>query len=221
MSDKERTEIFEWYDKTPDAILCNCGIATTGFDQPDIATVILYRATTSLPLFLQMCGRGSRKHPNKDHFKILDFGNNIERFGYWEDRRTWKLFYEKKSDKEKAHPMKTCPNCTALLHLSKRKCEYCEFEFPKTEKEIIEEIELVELTKMHGRKLSQLSVNEIILLQKRGKLSSPMAWRVVRAMGWDFVRYYADCMNYSNGWLFRQKDSMDDVKFKDYEILAD
>ena len=52
----EREAILDWYNETPKAIICNCGILNAGFDQPDIETIILYRATTSLPLFLQMCG---------------------------------------------------------------------------------------------------------------------------------------------------------------------
>ena len=31
---KDRERTLEWFDATPDAILCNVGIATTGFDQP-------------------------------------------------------------------------------------------------------------------------------------------------------------------------------------------
>jgi len=84
----EREAALEWFASTDDAVLCNCGILTAGFDQPDIKTIILYRATTSLPLFLQMCGRGSRTAPGKTHFTILDFGNNIRRLGHWERPRT-------------------------------------------------------------------------------------------------------------------------------------
>ena len=35
----DRAEILQWFANTPDAILNNIGIATTGFDQPDIALV--------------------------------------------------------------------------------------------------------------------------------------------------------------------------------------
>src|SRR5690625_5481532 len=91
MGKKERKEVLDWFDCTDDAALCNCSVLTTGFDQPDIETIILYRATTSLPLFLQMCGRGSRIHPGKKHFNILDFGENINRLGFWEEPRTWSL----------------------------------------------------------------------------------------------------------------------------------
>lgn len=222
MSKSERFEIFEWFNKTPSAILCNCGIATAGFDQHDIQTVILYRATTSLPLFLQMCGRGSRLSPQtgKTHFNILDFGNNISRHGFWEEPREWKLKYEKKSTREQASPVKDCPKCGAMNYASAKICQICEFEFPKTEKEQREEIELQELHRIttSGRKISQLSVNELIILQRSKILKPAFVWRVLRWMGMEYVRYYADCMNYSNGWIYRQEQELNDCEFRDYEI---
>ncbi len=54
----ERRNALKWYKETNGAILINVGLFTTGFDEPSIETVILYRATKSLPLFLQMVGRG-------------------------------------------------------------------------------------------------------------------------------------------------------------------
>ena len=36
-----------------------------------------------------MIGRGSRKLPNKSSFKISDLGNNVRRFGYWQDFINW------------------------------------------------------------------------------------------------------------------------------------
>jgi superfamily II DNA or RNA helicase len=222
MSKQERSEIFDWFDKTPDAILCNCGIATAGFDQHDIATVILYRATTSLPLFLQMCGRGSRLSPQtgKTHFNILDFGNNIHRHGFWEEPREWKLKYVKKSNKESASPLKECQKCFALNYASARTCQTCGEDFPKTEKEEREEIELQELNRLTttGRRISSLSVNELTILQRAKKLKSAFVWRVLRSMGESYIRYYADCMHYSDGWIYRQLQEINDNEYRDYEI---
>jgi hypothetical protein len=36
-----------------------------------------------------MIGRGSRRLPQKDRFKVLDLGNNVRRFGYWQDYINW------------------------------------------------------------------------------------------------------------------------------------
>jgi hypothetical protein len=36
-----------------------------------------------------MIGRGSRKLPNKSKFKLIDLGNNVRRFGFWQDYLNW------------------------------------------------------------------------------------------------------------------------------------
>lgn len=88
-SDKDRKEVLSWFKETPDAILSSVGILTTGFDEPTVQTIILNRATRSLTLYHQMIGRGSRKLPKKDRFKVIDLGNNVRRFGLWQDYINW------------------------------------------------------------------------------------------------------------------------------------
>ena len=92
---ENRDEIVQWYKDTPNAILCNVAILTTGFDAPDTETVIMNRATLSMPLWLQCTGRGSRPSKNKQMFKILDLGENAITHGDWCDSRDWKLIFEK------------------------------------------------------------------------------------------------------------------------------
>lgn len=88
-SDKDRKDVLRWFKETPDAILTSVGILTTGFDEPTVQTIILNRATRSLTLYHQMIGRGSRKLPYKDRFKLIDLGNNVRRFGFWQDYINW------------------------------------------------------------------------------------------------------------------------------------
>jgi superfamily II DNA or RNA helicase len=88
-SEKDRKDVLEWFKVTPDAILSSVGILTTGFDEPTVETIILNRATRSLTLYHQMIGRGSRKLPNKSQFKLIDLGNNVRRFGFWQDFINW------------------------------------------------------------------------------------------------------------------------------------
>ncbi len=89
----ERKEILEWFSKTPNAILTSVSILTTGFDEPTVESVILNRATRSLTLYFQMIGRGSRVLPNKDEFKVVDLGNNIARFGPWDEPIDWQEIF--------------------------------------------------------------------------------------------------------------------------------
>jgi superfamily II DNA or RNA helicase len=215
----QREDILSWFANTDNAILCNCGILTAGFDQADIKTVILYRATTSLPLFLQMCGRGSRIAPNKDYFKILDFGNNIDRLGFWEDKREWRLSYERKRKKEDAAPKKICPKCDAINPVSSKNCIICKYKFP-IKPPTIEEVVLIEYKKIQESprtKISQMTLEELIVLQKSKRFSSKFIWRVVRSKGKEDIKRYSRLMGYSYGWVIRQlKD--DNNNFTDVKI---
>lgn len=92
-SAKERQEILSWFRKTPDAVLTSVSILTTGFDEPSIQSVILYRATNSIALYFQMVGRGSRKTSRKKTFTIVDLGNNTDRFGQWEEAVDWHALF--------------------------------------------------------------------------------------------------------------------------------
>ena len=91
---EDRKEILKWFRKTKGAVLTSVSILTTGFDEPTVQAVILNRATTSLTLYHQMIGRGSRVMPSKKSFTIIDLGNNIQRFGEWQQPLDWKYIFE-------------------------------------------------------------------------------------------------------------------------------
>lgn len=88
-SDTDRKDILKWFKETPGAVLTSVGILTTGFDEPTVETIILNRATRSLTLYHQMIGRGSRKLETKSTFQVIDLGNNVRRFGYWQEYIDW------------------------------------------------------------------------------------------------------------------------------------
>jgi superfamily II DNA or RNA helicase len=151
----DRVEVLEWFANTPNAILNNVGIATTGFDQPDIQTVIVNKATASMPLWLQMCGRGSRPHPTKLSFNIIDLGANCSVHGLWSLPRDWHYIFHH-PDKPKTGgvaPVKECPKCGAIHHTAKMVCDSiplgqlfpCEYKFPKI---VVEESGLQEFIEM-------------------------------------------------------------------------
>ena len=91
---EERKEILQWFKKTKGAVLTSVSILTTGFDEPTVQSVILNRATTSITLYHQMVGRGSRRLPSKKTFRVIDLGNNIQRFGEWHEPVDWKYVFE-------------------------------------------------------------------------------------------------------------------------------
>lgn len=89
----ERRKILDWFREKPDAILTSVSILTTGFDEPTVESIILNRATRSLTLYFQMIGRGSRVIPGKKEFTVIDLGNNLSRFGLWEDEVDWSAVF--------------------------------------------------------------------------------------------------------------------------------
>lgn len=119
-----RKEILEGFANNQFKILSNCSVLTTGYDEPSIEAVIINRATKSLPLYLQMVGRGSRLYMGKNHFICIDMGSNVYEHGLWQDSRTWEL-EKKRKPKDGVAPVKLCESCEAMNHASARFCCEC------------------------------------------------------------------------------------------------
>jgi superfamily II DNA or RNA helicase len=197
---KDREELINWFKETPDAILSNVGILTAGFDEPKIECVVLYRATKSLPLFLQMVGRGSRVTENKKEFIILDFGNNIQRHGFWEDLREWSL--DKKSKKEGLAPVKNC-KCDAIIHASFMVCPYCGYHFPK--KIIDPQMVILEEIKKKDLNLYNHYLNFIKLEKKAKEKGFKQHWVLYQLRTIEELKAYQKFKNYHYLWLEKIK----------------
>lgn len=146
MTATERANILKWFRHTPNAILNNVAVLTAGFDEPGIETVVINKATMSMPLWLQTTGRGSRPTERKSFFRIIDMGGNALTHGDWCDSRDWAdIFHNPKKprDSEQVAPCKSCPQCEAIIPAQCLTCQYCGYEFPK--KEAAPEEELSEL----------------------------------------------------------------------------
>ena len=193
--EQERKAILNWFETTPNALISNVGILTAGYDCPDIDVVILYRATKSLSLFLQMVGRGSRTTATKKEFTILDFGNNIHRFGFWENDRDWAL--HKKRKREGTAPVKDCPECNAILPASVMLCQYCGYVFEKSQKEVEADL-IVELQQLTPQQLKK----ETLVADFRK------------------LELIALAKGYKGGWIFHQLKTISDIqeyaKYKGY-----
>lgn len=61
--------------------VANVGVLTTGFDYPELASVVLARPTMSLGLYYQMVGRVIRPHPSKPTAHVVDLVGLKQRFG--------------------------------------------------------------------------------------------------------------------------------------------
>lgn len=78
---KERERIINEFKSGKIKVLANVGVLTTGFDYPELDTVVMARPTMSLAMYYQILGRAIRPHPNKECGWIVDLCGNIKRFG--------------------------------------------------------------------------------------------------------------------------------------------
>lgn len=166
-------------------VLSNCSVLTTGYDEPSIKTVIVNRATKSLPLWLQMTGRGSRPFEGKPHFKIIDQGANVYRHGLWQQEREWSLVKKKKKDGDGVAPVKVCPKCMEINYTSARVCKSCGEVFPVEKKE-----------------LKKAEFVEVKVSPKRGSYTKPDSKTASRS---ELIEY-GQKMGYKNpsGWAHNQ-----------------
>lgn len=86
-SKKERERILEEFKAGEIPVVANVGVLTTGFDYPELDTIVMARPTMSLALWYQIVGRAIRPHPTKEAGWIVDLCGNIKRFGEVKDLR--------------------------------------------------------------------------------------------------------------------------------------
>jgi superfamily II DNA or RNA helicase len=165
---KERAEILTKFKQQSDAIICNVGVLTAGFDEPTIETIILNRATKSLSLYLQMIGRGSRISENKERFIVIDLGKNTVRHGYYDDFIDWETYFRNGTKKEKTTvgmtPVKECPTCGFLQHTRKVVCENCGHDFEEERAKQIAEEKVQQLVKLTREKPINIPTDRLFQL---------------------------------------------------------
>jgi len=204
MNPKQRNEILTEFETTPDAIITNCAITTTGYDHAEIECIVLYRATTSLPLYLQMIGRGSRVTETKRTFTILDFGMNVQRFGYWHIERKWSLEPPKKKNRKKdVFPVKFCPECGAIVSVNVKTCEYCGYIWPVTERERmfaeLQELTYAEIQKKMNEAATVAEMEEIRIAK-----GYKVGYLLHRFKTMDQFKEYEQLKGYKKGWSYIQ-----------------
>lgn len=191
-------------------VLVNCGILTTGYDEPSIECVIVNRKTKSLSLWLQMVGRGSRSYPGKKYFTLLDFGQNHDEHGRWDQPRTWEL-KKPGARKEQPAPVKDCPKCDAMLFASATTCNVCGHVFPLPEPDQLATGVMVEVgtaalapsgVPLHlvGRWIHDLDYSALIELQKSKRYKAAFIWNLVKLRPWREQNDYLREMGYTKWW---------------------
>lgn len=225
----ERSDIITGFKRRKFPVLINVSMLTTGFDCPEIETIVVNRATTSLTLWLQMIGRGARISPGKTHFNLLDFGENADRLGHYTSPQGWGLWHEGVSDGG-IPPIKECgidkngikikglsekKGCVRMILASYTICPFCGFMYPKKK---AKEVELQTLTydskeykAVATKKISEMNVDELEEYFMIKKHKSAWLWRQLYFRGGvDLIAEYGKdkgwrpgtierAINYANG----------------------
>lgn len=131
MTSTERDRIIGQFKSGQIRFLFNANLLTTGFDAPHIDCIIMLRPTKSTGLYVQIMGRGLRKHPSKDNTLVLDFAGNVERHGPIDQIRV-KRKGAGTGEGVSVAPVKECPSCHELLPTMVMKCPGCGHEFPRS-----------------------------------------------------------------------------------------
>jgi len=100
-------------------------VLAEGWDQPSVKCAILARPTKSTGLYLQQAGRILRPY-NGQQAIILDHGGCVLEHGLPQQDRTFSLESSRKArGGPSSAPVRTCPECCAVLPLCARVCPEC------------------------------------------------------------------------------------------------
>ena len=102
--------------------LVNVSLVSIGIDIPSVDCIAILRDISSFAFLVQIIGRGLRPFLGKHDCLIYDFGTGTRRFGFVDDPQ----FASAKRGSASVGPaMKTCPTCSALMHISAVHCPRC------------------------------------------------------------------------------------------------
>jgi len=223
--DQDRKGIFKTFHDTREIqLLMNCGIATTGYDNPSIETIILNRKTASLPLKLQMEGRASRPFPGKHEFVVIDmFSNFLPPLGQWDADRDWVDLFYNPPVPGKA-PTKQCPTCHKHIPMGVRICPtpvqrpdeswsicgytFTEAEMFEQEKVLVESQGFVEVPKelfTPSKPISAMSMEELVEYAGMRGYKKMWAFHKARVRGLEAVKEFARVTGYKPGWIAFQE----------------
>ena len=125
----ERAQILSDFKAGRLRCIVNCNVLTTGFDAPNVDLVAIVRATASTGLYVQIVGRGTRLHKDKENCLVLDYGENVARHGFIDQIKPKRA----SGSGDGEAPVKACPSCQTYLPTAVRVCPKCDHQFPEPE----------------------------------------------------------------------------------------
>lgn len=110
----EREKIIAQLENGEIKVVSNVGIFCTGVDIPCVSCIVMARPTKSYNLYIQQAGRGTRIHPGKENFILLDHAGNVLRHGYIVDEPEPDLKGRKQPEGQNPR-IRRCEACFALV----------------------------------------------------------------------------------------------------------
>lgn len=153
MDKDARSAAIKRFEAGETLVLSNVSLFGEGFDVAACDGVIMLRATQSLSLHIQMCGRALRPHESKAVAIILDHVGNVLRHGLPDEDHEWSLDGRvkkagKKKGKDETIDLDQCPKCYQV-HTPADVCPHCGHVYERKERSGPEQQDgqLKELTK--------------------------------------------------------------------------
>ena len=169
--------------------IVNYGKLTTGFNHPAIDAIAMFRPTQSVPLWVQMLGRGTRPTDGKKDCLVLDYARNTPRLGPINDP----MIPRKKGSGGGEVPVKVCDYCGVFNHIKNKTCSHCETEF-SFEIKITKTAGFHELIKSDIPQYETFEVDRVIYNKhQKNDFSTPCLK----------ITYYTGIRSF-NEWLFPQ-----------------
>jgi superfamily II DNA or RNA helicase len=191
---EERDAIFRQLANGLVEVVTNVGVATEGFDLPDIGCIVLARPTKSLGLYRQMIGRGLRPAPGKTDVLVLDHSGAVFEHGLPDEPVEWTL----RDDRRAVNPVQAarkkgqkprladCPECHAV-RFEGQPCPVCGWRpRPKPEAFAVAMGELGEVDR-HGGVVKETYSRAY--LQNYCRMLLAYAQETGRKPGWAFYTY--------------------------------
>lgn len=123
MSNSERAQILGDFRAGKIRVIANVFVLTEGWDDPGAAVCILNRNPGHAGVYLQMCGRVMRPHPDKTEALIIDLCGSTLIHGRPDADRVYSL--DGKAIDHDRKLIKQCPACGAVFEGTSRECPEC------------------------------------------------------------------------------------------------
>jgi len=157
--------------------LINVNLITRGYDIPPVDMIVVLRATKSKRLWEQMLYRGTRLHPGKVNFLVLDMGNNFITHGPLGSPHV-----AARGREVGAYIGKICPVCEDYVPKSSMaECPDCHYQFPEADERSVSHSSRADTTSdtvYDGPKDERYEVVDVTYKRHKGKAGKPDTLRV-------------------------------------------